>query len=82
MTNPLLLIALGFLTGGFIAINKFAPEPTQVGEHVVTQKGLYTGLVRSAAFKCVFKAEVERRSSLLAFHCFGSPHRKRSFLAA
>jgi hypothetical protein len=54
LTNPLLLIALGFLTGGFIAINKFAPEPTQVGEHVVTKKGLYTGLVRLAAFERVF----------------------------
>jgi len=44
LTNPLLLIALGFLIGGFAAINKFAPEPMQVGEHVVTQKSLYTGL--------------------------------------
>ncbi|KIP04198.1 hypothetical protein PHLGIDRAFT_93769 [Phlebiopsis gigantea 11061_1 CR5-6] len=44
LTNPLLLIAMGFLVGGFAAINKFAPEPMQVGEHVVTQKSLYTGL--------------------------------------
>lgn len=44
ITNPLLLISLGFLIGGFAAINKFAPEPMQVGEHVVTQKSLYTGL--------------------------------------
>ncbi|KAJ3969057.1 prenylated rab acceptor PRA1 [Lentinula raphanica] len=42
--NPLLLIALGFLVGGFIAINKFGPEPMQMGEHTVTQKHLYTGL--------------------------------------
>lgn len=52
---------MGFLVGGFAAINKFgpplsplsarahthtwaAPEPMQVGEHVVTQKSLYTGL--------------------------------------
>ncbi|KII92742.1 hypothetical protein PLICRDRAFT_37541 [Plicaturopsis crispa FD-325 SS-3] len=44
ITNPLLLISLGFLVGGFAAINKFAPEPMQVGDHVVTQKSLYTGL--------------------------------------
>ncbi|KAI0790813.1 prenylated rab acceptor PRA1 [Abortiporus biennis] len=44
LTNPLLLIAMGFLVGGFTAINKFAPEPTQVGDYVVTQKSLYTGL--------------------------------------
>jgi len=44
LTNPLLLISLGFLTGGFVAINRFAPEPMQVGDHVVTQKSLYTAL--------------------------------------
>ncbi|WVQ94882.1 hypothetical protein IAU59_001966 [Kwoniella sp. CBS 9459] len=44
LTNPLLLIALGFLAGGFAAINKFAPEPVQVGNQVVTQKSLYTAL--------------------------------------
>ncbi|KAI0930247.1 hypothetical protein AcW1_008984 [Taiwanofungus camphoratus] len=44
ITNPLLLISLGLLIGGFIAINKWAPDPMQVGEHVVTQKSLYTGL--------------------------------------
>jgi len=44
LTNPLLLIAMGFLVGGFAAINKFAPEPMQVGDHIVTQKSLYTGL--------------------------------------
>jgi hypothetical protein len=49
LTNPLLLIALGLLIGGFAAINKFAPEPMQVGEHVVTQKSLYTAYVRRVA---------------------------------
>ncbi|KAI0001308.1 prenylated rab acceptor PRA1 [Russula compacta] len=44
ITNPLLLISLGFLIGGFTAINKWAPEPMQMGDHVVTQKSLYTGL--------------------------------------
>ena len=65
LTNPLLLIALGFLIGGFAAINKYgkltglemvitmaddaaspiiAPEPMHVGDHVVDQKKLYTGL--------------------------------------
>jgi len=42
ITSPWLLVAIGFLVGGFSAINKFAPEPMQVGEHVVTQKSLYT----------------------------------------
>ncbi|KAF5393237.1 hypothetical protein D9757_000745 [Collybiopsis confluens] len=42
--NPLLLIALGFLVGGFIAINRFGPEPLQMGEHTITQKHLYTAL--------------------------------------
>ncbi|KAI9511160.1 prenylated rab acceptor PRA1 [Russula earlei] len=32
------------LIGGFSAINKWAPEPMQVGDHIVTQKSLYTGL--------------------------------------
>lgn len=42
--NPLLLISVGLLVGGFIGINKWAPEPMQVGDHTVTQKHLYTGL--------------------------------------
>jgi len=44
ITNYWLLISLGFLVFGFAAINKFAPEATQVGEHTVTQKHLYTVL--------------------------------------
>ncbi|KIY44481.1 prenylated rab acceptor PRA1 [Fistulina hepatica ATCC 64428] len=44
LTNPLLLISLGFLVGGFMAINKWAPDPVQFGDHVVTQKHLYTAL--------------------------------------
>jgi len=44
ITNLLLLIAIGFLFGGFTAINRFAPEPTQVGDYIITQKGLYIGL--------------------------------------
>lgn len=44
ITNHLLLLALAFLVLGFIAINKFAPEATQVGDRTVTQKHLYTGL--------------------------------------
>ncbi|KAI6026333.1 prenylated rab acceptor PRA1 [Pisolithus microcarpus] len=44
LTSPLLLFSLAFLTGGFAAINKFAPDPVQVGDHVITQKSLYTGL--------------------------------------
>jgi len=44
LTNLYLVFALIFLVGGFAAINKWAPEPMQVGEHVVTQKSLYTAL--------------------------------------
>ncbi|EIN11882.1 prenylated rab acceptor PRA1 [Punctularia strigosozonata HHB-11173 SS5] len=44
ITNPLLLISLAFLIGGFAAINKFAADPMQVGDHTITQKSLYTGL--------------------------------------
>jgi len=44
ITNPLLLLSLIFLVGGFAVINKFAPDPIQVGDHVVTQKSLYTAL--------------------------------------
>lgn len=52
ITSPMLLIALGFLVGGFVAINKFAPEPLQVGEHVVTQKSLYTVLFVIGMYAC------------------------------
>ncbi|KDN48505.1 prenylated rab acceptor PRA1 [Tilletiaria anomala UBC 951] len=44
ITSPALIVAVGFLVGGFMLINRFAPEPMQVGEHVVTQKSLYTVL--------------------------------------
>jgi len=44
ITSPLLLFSIAFLVGGFAAINRFAPDPLQVGDHVVTQKSLYTGL--------------------------------------
>ncbi|KAF4567553.1 hypothetical protein EYR40_006554 [Pleurotus pulmonarius] len=44
LSNTLLLLAIVFLVGGFAAINKWAPEPMQVGDHVITQKSLYTGL--------------------------------------
>ncbi|KAI0630329.1 prenylated rab acceptor PRA1 [Trametes polyzona] len=44
LTNMLLIFAVLFLVGGFAAINRFAPDPIQVGEHVITQKSLYTGL--------------------------------------
>jgi len=44
LTNYLLLISLAFLVLGFAAINRFAPDATQFGEHTITQKHLYTGL--------------------------------------
>jgi len=44
LTNYILLISLAFLVFGFAAINRFAPEATQFGEHTITQKHLYTAL--------------------------------------
>jgi len=44
ITNYWLLFSLAFLVFGFAAINRFAPDATQVGDHTVTQKHLYTGL--------------------------------------
>ncbi|KAF9231457.1 prenylated rab acceptor PRA1 [Melanogaster broomeanus] len=44
ITSPLLLFSLAFLCGGFAVINKFASEPLQFGDRVITQKHLYTGL--------------------------------------
>ncbi|PFH53823.1 hypothetical protein AMATHDRAFT_136805 [Amanita thiersii Skay4041] len=44
LTNYLLLISIAFLVLGFAAINRFAPDATQFGEHTVTQKHLYTTL--------------------------------------
>lgn len=44
INDTLLFFAIIFLVFGFWAINRFAPEPMQVGEHVITQKSLYTGL--------------------------------------
>ena len=44
ITNMWLVFSIAFLVLGFMAINKFGTEPTQVGEHTITQKHLYTGL--------------------------------------
>ncbi|KAJ6594090.1 prenylated rab acceptor PRA1 [Mycena capillaripes] len=44
LSNQWLFFTLVFLVGGFALINKFAPEPTQVGDYVVTQKSLYITL--------------------------------------
>ncbi|THV02432.1 prenylated rab acceptor PRA1 [Dendrothele bispora CBS 962.96] len=44
LSSPLLLIALVFLVGGFAAINRFAPEPVEMGGQVITQKHLYIAL--------------------------------------
>ncbi|KAI0775688.1 prenylated rab acceptor PRA1 [Trametes elegans] len=44
IANSQLIFAVLFLVGGFAAINRFAPDPIQVGEHVITQKSLYTAL--------------------------------------
>ncbi|RSH77398.1 uncharacterized protein EHS24_003361 [Apiotrichum porosum] len=44
ITNPLLLIALGFLIGGFLGISRFVPEPIEFNGKVITPQNLYTGL--------------------------------------
>ncbi|CAH7669565.1 prenylated rab acceptor PRA1 [Phakopsora pachyrhizi] len=45
LTNPLLLIAIGFLVGGFACIQRFGPNSESAAEgQVVTQKNLYIGL--------------------------------------
>lgn len=45
LTNPLLLIAIGFLAGGFLAITRFITEDVQFGGTTVTQKNMYTALM-------------------------------------
>ncbi|TIA73384.1 hypothetical protein E3P92_01635 [Wallemia ichthyophaga] len=45
LTNPFLLIAIAVIVGGFAAVQRFGADPLQVGEHVITQKGLYGVLV-------------------------------------
>ncbi|THH08296.1 hypothetical protein EW145_g2790 [Phellinidium pouzarii] len=44
IANPILLISLGFLIGGFAAINRFVTEPLHIGGRTVTQGNLYIGL--------------------------------------
>lgn len=44
ISNPILLLALGFLVGGFALINRLGADPVQFGDQVITQKSLYTGL--------------------------------------
>jgi len=44
LTNFWLLFSLAFLVGGFVLVNKYAPEATQFGDQTITQKHLYTGL--------------------------------------
>ncbi|TKA52185.1 hypothetical protein B0A53_05029 [Rhodotorula sp. CCFEE 5036] len=45
LTNPLLLIAIAFLIGGYIGINRFIPEPVQFGSTTVEPKHLYMVLL-------------------------------------
>ncbi|WWC65072.1 uncharacterized protein I303_107686 [Kwoniella dejecticola CBS 10117] len=44
ISNPLLLVALGFLIGGFLSINRFVPEPIEFNGKVITPQNLYVGL--------------------------------------
>lgn len=45
LTNPLLLIAIGFLVGGFAAIQRFGPDPNVIADgQTITQKSLYITL--------------------------------------
>ncbi|KDE03883.1 hypothetical protein, variant [Microbotryum lychnidis-dioicae p1A1 Lamole] len=45
LTNPLLLIAIGFLAGGFIGITRFITEPVEIAGTVITPKTCYTALL-------------------------------------
>ncbi|OAV93631.1 hypothetical protein PTTG_02972 [Puccinia triticina 1-1 BBBD Race 1] len=45
LTNPLLLISIGFLVGGFGCIQRFGPDPNMPTEgQMVTQKSMYITL--------------------------------------
>ncbi|OXG99524.1 hypothetical protein C345_00378 [Cryptococcus neoformans A2-102-5] len=44
ITNPLLLISLAFLVGGFLAINRFVPEPIEFNGKAITPQNLYVCL--------------------------------------
>ncbi|KAH8814749.1 ER to Golgi transport-related protein [Flagelloscypha sp. PMI_526] len=44
VTNPILIISVVFLVGGFAAINRFAPEAIEAGGRTITQKHLYFAL--------------------------------------
>ncbi|KAG0142323.1 hypothetical protein CROQUDRAFT_662693 [Cronartium quercuum f. sp. fusiforme G11] len=45
LTNPLLLIAMGFLVGGFACIQRFGPDPNLIADgQTITQKSLYITL--------------------------------------
>ncbi|KAK1923093.1 putative ER to Golgi transport-related protein [Papiliotrema laurentii] len=44
LTNFLLLISLGFLIGGFLAISRYVQEPFEVAGKTITPQNLYTGL--------------------------------------
>jgi hypothetical protein len=45
LTNPLLLIALGFVIGGFLAIGRFVPEPFEFNGKTITPQNCYTILL-------------------------------------
>ncbi|WVN89705.1 uncharacterized protein L203_104935 [Cryptococcus depauperatus CBS 7841] len=44
VTNALLLMSLGFLIGGFLAINRFVSEPIEFNGKTITPQNLYIGL--------------------------------------
>ncbi|EJT51233.1 ER to golgi family transport-related protein [Trichosporon asahii var. asahii CBS 2479] len=44
ITNPLLLIAMAFLVGGFLAISRYFTEPFEFQGKTITPQNMYTGL--------------------------------------
>ncbi|KAI9633500.1 ER to Golgi transport-related protein [Dioszegia hungarica] len=44
LTNMLLLFAMGFMIGGFLAIGRFVHEPIEFAGKVITPQNLYIGL--------------------------------------
>jgi len=44
LTKASAILAIAWFVVGLYAINRFGPEPMQVGEHVISQTSLYVGL--------------------------------------
>ncbi|KAI5123039.1 hypothetical protein M0805_000475 [Coniferiporia weirii] len=81
IANPILLISLGYLIGGFMAISRYAPESFQVGQQTITPRTLYIGLFVTGLPLLLFSSPlgtffwlVGASSFVILFHaCFMEP---------